>query len=216
MVILKKLEILPTLIFEFDLPREIYSELIAGVNGIDWSKAPCRGNDETHGSSTEEYEDTMLQRKPEFAKSYEYIKRKVNLVSNEVNYTSLKELEISMMWANLNRPGQWHHRHMHPWSVLSGIIFIAGTGGKTWFSRLSDYMLPNQFALHGDANNINHELIYKHNPKPGTMIIFPSSLDHSVENNENYENRVTISFNTFPNIKVGNITGLAGVDLKVK
>lgn len=216
MVILKKLEVLPTSLFEFELPQEIYFELVKGINAIDWRKATCRGDNQSHGRSTEEYEDVMLQRKPTYANAVKHIKQKVNVVAKEVQYSNLEELEVSMMWANLSQPGQWHHRHMHPWSVLSGIIYISGTGGKTWFSRASDYKLPNQFTLHGDSNTVNSDLIYKHTPKPGTMLIFPSSLDHSVENNENNENRITISFNTFPNTRVGNVTHLSGVDLTVK
>jgi hypothetical protein len=48
------------------------------------------------------------------------------------------------------------------------------------------------------------------------MIIFPSSMIHSVDENMNKEeSRITISFNSFFNGTVGNPNKLAGFNLKL-
>ena len=43
----------------------------------------------------------------------------------------------------------------------------------------------------------NGSLTHKAEPEIGTALLFPSSLYHSVDENMNAEDRITVSFNTF-------------------
>lgn len=47
------------------------------------------------------------------------------------------------------------------------------------------------------------------------MIIFPSDLIHSVDNNMENQDRITLSFNTFPTKTVGEKSNLSGFDLEI-
>jgi uncharacterized protein (TIGR02466 family) len=207
---MKKINVLPTTLFEFRLPDVLFKQTQSNMEKIDWSTIGNRSNTIYYGSSTSGYR--QLNKEQDYEKLNKYVTQKLNIVSRLVGYTHMEKLKICLMWANKSTKQQWHHTHTHPWSILSGIIYVKGTSGRTWFSRKSEYTLPTEFRLSEDQSET--ELIYKHSPKPGTMLIFPSSLTHSVDDNEELE-RITIAFNSFPEGKVGDIYGLAGLKLKV-
>jgi uncharacterized protein (TIGR02466 family) len=204
---MRKIDILPTTVYEFKLPDEIYLKLKTTAENINWNELPTRNGEPHYGKS---YRPTTLHKSEDYKELVEYIKQQVNKVADEQQYTFLDSLEVSLLWLNKSSRGQWHHRHFHAWSVLSGIIYVKGLSGKTWFSRPTEYNMPTAFALKQNCS----EVIYKHAPKLGTGLIFPSKLEHSVDAVSEYdEDRITLSFNTFPKGKVGNADFLAGVNI---
>ena len=114
------------------------------------------------------------------------------------------------MWANRSERGQWHHRHRHPFSLLSGIIYLEGESGRTWFSTENMYKPSTLFASR-TLYDTDFEDVYKHEAEAGTMIIFPSQLEHSVDDNMTTEPRHTISFNSFFNGTAGSPELLSAV-----
>jgi uncharacterized protein (TIGR02466 family) len=119
------------------------------------------------------------------------------------------------MWANKSTKGQWHHAHEHPWSILSGIIYLEGESGNTWFSRPSDYELNSCLNVFKPEEEIKSETIHVHEPVNKTMLILPSNLRHSVSENLSSKPRITISFNSFFDGSVGNESNLHGLKLKL-
>jgi len=111
--------------------------------------------------------------------------------------------DLLNMWININQTGAFNVKHNHPGSLLSGVFWIKTPEncGSLAFSS------PNHFKEHPlminadekfkEKTNYYESYGYK-NPTEGTMIIFPSHLEHFVEQNHSKEDRISISFNLNP------------------
>lgn len=97
-----------------------------------------------------------------------------------------KPLRVVSLWMNINPPGAYNVEHVHPGSVISGVMWIKvpEDSGKFYINN------PNMYNDHrfGQAG-------VTMNPKEGSMLVFPSWLPHSVGKNNSNEDRISISFN---------------------
>ena len=111
-------------------------------------------------------------------------------------------------WININSPGSYNVKHTHPNSHLSGVMWIKAPkdSGNIVFDN------PNGHQTHTEINSYNQEFkdqFFVHHaywlpPIEGRMIIFPSHLQHGVNENNSNEDRISISFNvTFTNSTQG-------------
>lgn len=126
-----------------------------------------------------------------------------------MNASNRVEIYITESWFNKTEKGQSHHRHWHPNSLVSGIVYIAseGTSGSTRF-------ITSQFDT--IEYNISESNIYNSRswgivPEVNTMMLFPSNVEHLVEEYLGDSPRITLSFNTFVkgNINVDPLTRLS-------
>tara|TARA_B100000941_G_C28363776_1_gene478454 strand:+ start:209 stop:805 length:597 start_codon:yes stop_codon:yes gene_type:complete len=130
----------------------------------------------------------------EFDKLAGVILDKVNEASSEVG---LGEMQLSNIWINVNGKGGYNTLHTHLRSAFSGVYYVkAGPGqGGFHFERNdgAEHHLPNTTSL----DNCNTFNVYSwiHSSESSKLIIFPSWLRHSVQQNETDEYRISISFN---------------------
>jgi uncharacterized protein (TIGR02466 family) len=191
---MKLLEVLPTTLYEFEAPDEIHNLIYTYTETLDWPSTSNRDNDPSWGKTREPHLHTNSNVQ-EYTK---WVTEQVNKVKEVENLCCSTMLPVNM-WVNLSTLGQWHHRHTHKWSFLSTIYYVSGEEGPTWFSRLTDY--HNQpMQLKRDEER---DIIYKHFPKPKTLLVFPSTLEHSVSENISEVPRITVSANFLPGGKVG-------------
>jgi uncharacterized protein (TIGR02466 family) len=113
--------------------------------------------------------------------------------------TNLAGLRITQSWLNETKPGESHYSHFHRNSYLSGVLY---------FKCLPDDSINFENRLEGNYNNMRfsnlkytgwNANIVKVDIEEGDLIIFPSWIPHSVDQNEtkNME-RISLAFNTFP------------------
>ncbi len=105
------------------------------------------------------------------------------------------EIYFTESWLNKTEKGQTHHRHWHPNSILSGVIYLdtEGTSGCTRF-------ITSQYdAIEYDivGSNLYNSRSWSVQPEKGTMLLFPSNVEHLVEPYEGETPRITLAFNTF-------------------
>ena len=207
----KELKILPTTVYEFDIPDDCWEKIIKTISEHCPKNFVKRENQEHYGSHSR---GISLHKDKNWKFLVEYIEKNLEEVKKNVGFENLEKLKVSLMWINKSETLEWHHKHVHPWSVISGIIYIQGLSGKTWFSRESEYAcsFPALLPIAEDEKKHN---IYKHEFKEKTMILFPSNLEHSVDENFEKLSRRTISFNSFPSGQVGLTDSLAGIYLDV-
>lgn len=208
----KKLKILPTTIYEFELPDDCWKELLKKTSEECLENFLKRANTDYYGSSTKG--TLSLHQDKNWKFLVDCIEKNLEEVKKDIGFQDLEKLKVSLMWLNKSETHEWHHAHKHPWSVVSGIIYIQGLSGRTWFSRESEYAFnfPMESFISPEEEKQN---IYKHEFKEKTMILFPSNLIHSVDENVNKLPRITISFNSFPAGKIGCADKLTGVYLDV-
>lgn len=104
-------------------------------------------------------------------------------------------LRVSQSWLTLTRKGESHHSHVHPNSVVSGVLYInVGQQDGINFYRNQDsiwYELLRQQETYHNAYR------YFIPVRVGDIVLFPSDLSHGVRELTEDVQRVSLSFNTF-------------------
>ena len=105
------------------------------------------------------------------------------------------EMVITQSWFNRNHKGMQHHEHMHPNSIISGV----------WYPQINEQLPPIKFRhprqsqITGTIEKYNHfnSAMFMLPMKKGELLLFPSTLQHSVPTNFTNEVRLSLSFNTW-------------------
>jgi uncharacterized protein (TIGR02466 family) len=119
-------------------------------------------------------------------------------------------LRITQSWINKNDINQSHHIHNHDNSIISGVYYISpNIPSSILFHRNKDSNISYNIGSYNPFNSLD----YKVNVQQGMLILFPSSLNHSVENNTGSEQRISLAFNTFFTGTIGDEMGLTKLEL---
>ena len=116
------------------------------------------------------------------------------------------EIKTCLMWANKTTKFKFHHKHSHPNSIISGILYLnsAEGMGKTKFYYPNPWWhFQNAWGWWLDDQGQAVEYEYEVVPKTGMLILFPSHIRHSTSPNLCDEDRYTISFNSFVAGEIG-------------
>ncbi len=148
----------------------------------------------------------FLNQKEDFKDIHNWFSYCVDNVIRELDLP-FNKLVITESWSNKAEKQQWHHTHKHPNSYLSGIFYLttSDSGGFTWFSDRNIWYKHHlvEDNLNDNVFNENkHLVITKEKPEAGKLILFPSFVQHSVDNHNDDEPRYTIAFNTYPNMLI--------------
>jgi uncharacterized protein (TIGR02466 family) len=118
---------------------------------------------------------------------------------------------ITQSWANFTQKGQWHHKHEHPNSFISGVFYVQAVEDK---DKIHFYKNGyQQLKIPAETFNLYNSDSWWLGVKTGQLILFPSHLTHMVHTVETDETRISISFNTFLKGYIGNDIELTGLHL---
>lgn len=121
-------------------------------------------------------------------------------------------LNITQSWFNYSKPGQYHHKHYHPNSLVSGVLYLnTNLNDKIHFHRAG----VQQIKFDPLNWNIYNSDSWWLEAVTGRLILFPSCLEHSVPQVEGSQTRISMAFNTFPVGVVGDESKLTGLKLEV-
>ena len=166
--------------------RKFLDELLYSVKSTDsliWNRAgkPTRNGLQSHeilnGSKHEAMRDLYERLK---VVAHEYIKNKPLL--QEIKKQKAGTIELSG-WSVVLKQGGYQKRHIHPESVVSGVVYI---------------QLPEESA---DKDKKEGNLVFPSNnmkmvtPKEGMAVLFPSYLAHETVPISSNEERICIAFN---------------------
>jgi len=122
------------------------------------------------------------------------------------------ETYITQSWMNYTSTGQYHHKHAHPNSWLSGCIYISTDREK---DRITFYKEGyNRINLPTENFNPYNSESWWFSVGTGDIVIFPSYLTHMVEQTTSNDTRVSIAINTFLKGYIGDEHSLTGLHLK--
>lgn len=121
-------------------------------------------------------------------------------------------LKITQSWLNWTNPNQYHHKHSHSNSLISGCFYVNADKNKDriFFYRdgYQQIKLPPV-----EWNNYNSDSWWF--PVGfGDLILFPSYLTHMVEPVEGNETRISLAFNAFPTGFLGDNDALNALRLE--
>jgi uncharacterized protein (TIGR02466 family) len=109
---------------------------------------------------------------------------------------------ITQSWLNYTETNQYHHKHQHPNSLVSGVFYINCNEEHDKIKFFNDKYSTIKPEVK-DYNIWNSETWW-FSVKTGDIILFPSSLTHMVENKEGDNTRISLAFNIFIKGTVGN------------
>ena len=114
---------------------------------------------------------------------------------------------ITQSWINYTKENQFHHRHAHPNSYISGVFYIDADKkvDKISFFR-SGYSTFLPFVT---QFNIFNSATASYSIQGGDVLLFPSFLHHGVNTKKGTNIRTSLSFNVFFKGAFGNKKDLA-------
>lgn len=116
------------------------------------------------------------------------------------------ELYITQSWLNYTEPNHYHHKHSHPNSFLSGVLYISADETNDRINFHNDQQ--RQIELPTDNFNQFNSKSWWIPVESGKLIIFPSHLSHSVDPVQSEKTRISLAFNTFIKGNIGEIQSL--------
>ena len=122
-------------------------------------------------------------------------------------------LYITQSWLNYTEESQYHHKHEHPNSVVSGVLYLDADvkNDKIVFSHPIRYQ---QIQVDVDRFNAWNSDSWYVPVKTGELFMFPSSLSHQVIVKKANNTRISLAFNTFYKGTMGSKDRL--FELKIK
>tara|TARA_Y100001937_G_scaffold97914_1_gene133440 strand:- start:225 stop:824 length:600 start_codon:yes stop_codon:yes gene_type:complete len=104
--------------------------------------------------------------------------------------------EMTGMWGIINPPGSSNKLHNHPYNFLSGVFYlqVPENSGQIIFhdpKPQAEVLSPPKVENH--SIHVAHRVNFQ--PKNGTLLFFPSYLNHEVEENNSQDDRIIVSFN---------------------
>ena len=109
---------------------------------------------------------------------------------------------ITQSWLNYTETNQYHHKHQHPNSLVSGVFYI---NCDDKFDKIK-FFNDTYKTIKPEVKNWNiwNSESWWFSVKTGDIILFPSSLTHMVETKEGTNTRISLAFNVFIKGTVGN------------
>ena len=148
---------------------------------------------------------------------FKNLKNELNLIVQDyfntvINATNDVVPYITQSWLNYTEKDQFHHRHSHPNSLVSGVVYLAANKefDKIKFFKRNTYQVIKP-QING-WNEWNSESWWC-SVSTGDVLLFPSSLTHMVEYKKGDNTRISLAFNTFVKGKLGNYKDLT--ELKI-
>jgi len=119
-------------------------------------------------------------------------------------------LYITQSWVNYTKKGQWHHAHEHPNSIVSAVFYIQSDNEDRIYFEKNRY---EQITIDTEKFNTFNSKTWWLEATQGKLIIFPSSLRHSVNAVQTDHTRVSLSFNTFAKGLIGSLENLTALEV---
>jgi uncharacterized protein (TIGR02466 family) len=104
-------------------------------------------------------------------------------------------VEITGCWATVLARGAAHKAHSHPNNFLSGVYYVRtrpGSDAINFHDPRTQARVIRPPVVELTAENTDQVVVRVTN---GTLLMFPSYLEHSVDANVNEEERISVSFN---------------------
>lgn len=158
--------------------------------------------------------NSSLLDKPEYEKLKLVIDKYVSYYAYDMmRMDNNLKLKMVASWCVMHKRGDWAHRHSHPNSVFSGVLYLKAEPncGEIEFHKaigtlnlFSPAMLPRVMDY-----NVYNSSSWTVSPSTSMLCIFPSCLEHAVNPSRSDEDRFVIAFNYYPIGQIGPESGLS-------
>lgn len=193
----------PTAISFFDLGRNFTEEELAFVKGLELKE----------NTGNKSSVNTKVLNAPELANINGFINRSVQEYFQTI-YNPATDIEVytTQSWSNVTNPGEYHHKHRHHNSFISGVLYfqVEKDVDKITFFKPD----ASNFWLKTKAWNLHNSEAWYYPIETGKLVIFPSTLEHMVTITESKSPRISLAFNTFLRGDIGDEDNLTRLILE--
>jgi uncharacterized protein (TIGR02466 family) len=186
--------IFPTPVYISKINRELTNKELSFINK---TKSDCNKN-EGNITSNDNY---ILNHK-----EFKLLKQEIDLTVQDYFNKVLSNTDsiipyITQSWLNYTETNQYHHKHEHPNSLVSGVFYI---NCDEKYDKIKFFNNKyKSIKLEAKEWNVWNSESWWFPVKTGDIILFPSSLTHMVETKEGTNTRISLAFNTFIKGTVG-------------
>jgi uncharacterized protein (TIGR02466 family) len=141
--------------------------------------------------------DNYVLNKKEFKDLKKEIDLRIKDYFNKIIMTSNNVTPyITQSWLNYTETNQYHHKHEHPNSLVSGVFYI---NCNEKFDKINFYKKDNYSTIKLETKewNLWNSSSWWFSVKTGNIILFPSHLTHAVETKQGDNTRTSLAFNVF-------------------
>ena len=133
-------------------------------------------------------------KEPLYAELLDLLMNEIKGVCVAMNYHAEKEITIGQCWININRKGHLNMPHVHTNTDFAGVYFIKTDSNTPIGFRNPDLMLQQYVYKYTDFHpyNTDGHIFY---PQDNDFIMFPSHIEHWVDENKTDIPRISLAFN---------------------
>jgi uncharacterized protein (TIGR02466 family) len=115
------------------------------------------------------------------------------------------ELYITNSWLNWTENDQFHHRHCHPNSLVSGVFYI-NTSSSDEITFFNPNKILGNININSPEKGIFSTQTWSFGVNKNHLLLFPSTLEHGVDERPPSNNtRLSLSFNTWFKGEIGSV-----------
>ena len=190
----------PTPIYTTKMDREFTKQELQFVNN---QKNYCEDN-----SGNISTKDNYILNRKEFKNINNFLEKHCqNYLDTIICPKNNIKLNITQSWLNYTEKDQYHHKHEHPNSVVSGVLYFNSDkkNDKILFSNTGyKQIVP---IVDDTKFNLWNSSTWFFPVETGDLFMFPSSTTHQVETKQGDNTRISLAFNTFYKGTIGsNVT----------
>ena len=204
------IQVCPQKIFTFKCPQNFSDRLLLFANSLTDSQKTQRRSSPSAGDYYLLGENE--RNTPEFIEFRLWLEECLESAREHIVWDKKRfpKLCLTQGWLNILSKFDSLAMHPHPLSILSGVMCLSKEIDLDLFVS-SIYSLPPFFC----SNSGESDLLIKQTLKlsRGDMILFPSSLRHSVSTYQGESKRMSFAFNSFFKGKIGSDDDLASLEV---
>ena len=178
----------PTFVWKTQLAPDVTQPMNDRIGQVLKALAP----EPEHGQAWQSHQG--LHELEEFAELFEYVSDSTTTVL-EFLKSGYRKFEVTACWATVNAPGRGHPKHTHPNSFLSGVYYVkpqSGADSINFHDPRTQPAIIRPPVTELVAANADQAVI---TVTDGTLLLFPSWLEHSIDVNASERIRISLSFN---------------------
>ena len=198
------LGLFPVPIYVAFLNRKFSKQEAKTIQKLTLTYVPNQGNDTSKNNYILEVKELKKLKLELENILQDYIKKIYDPVTDIKGY-------ITQSWLNVAKKGDYHHKHAHPNSFLSGIIYFKADKkfDKIFFESTNYRFFKPDMKTFNIFNSDSWWLPVE----TGKILIFPANAPHAVHTKEENHSRISLSFNTFFKGTIGKAARLTELKL---
>ena len=156
--------------------------------------------------------NTYILKNKKLSSLKKFINLHINIYFTDILKTKKIKPYITQSWLNSTKLSEFHHAHVHPNSIISGVFYV--NADENFDSIVFSKNLYNPFQFEKSSFTVLNSDEWSFMVKSFDLILFPSSLQHQVKTKLENNNRISLAFNVFAKGSFGDEHQLTELILK--